>query len=67
MNRLCNVHYEHSVPKAKSVKGLRFALVFRQGNTRKIEKDSGVPVKGLSSLLFPGRFLVIRIIEGLEK
>lgn len=56
MNRLCNVHYEHSVPKAKSVKGLRFALVFRQGNTRKIEKDSGVPVKGLSSLLFPGRF-----------
>lgn len=56
MNRLCNVHYEHSVPKAKSVKGLRLALVFRQGNTRKIEQDSGVPVEGLSSLHLPGRF-----------
>ena len=56
MNRLCNVHYEHSVPKAKSVKGVRFALVFRQGKTRKIEEDSGVPVEGLSSLVLPGRF-----------
>ena len=56
MNRLCNVHYEHSVPKAKSVKGLRLALVFRQGNTREIDQDSGIPVKGLSSLHLPGRF-----------
>ena len=56
MNRLCNVHYEHSVPKRKSTKGLRLALVFRQGDTREIKQDSGVSVKGLSSLLFPGRF-----------
>ena len=56
MNRLCNVHYEHSVPKVKSVKGLRLALVFRQGHIREIEQDSGVPVKGLTSLLLPGRF-----------
>lgn len=56
MNRLCNVHYEHSVPKAKSVKGLRLALVFRQGNTREIDQDSGIPMKGLSSLHLPGRF-----------
>ena len=56
MNRLCNVHYEHSVPKAKSVKGLRLALVFRQGNIREIDQDSGIPVNGLSSLHLPGRF-----------
>jgi len=56
MNGPCNMHYEHCLPKTPSVKGLRSALVFRQGRPREIWKDSGAPVEGLSSPPRPGCF-----------
>ena len=55
MNGLCNFFYEHCLPKTKS-KGLRSALVFRSGEAREIQRDSGAPVEGLTSPHQPGQF-----------
>ena len=55
MNGLCNVFYEHCLPQTKS-KGLRSALVFRSGEAREIQRDSGAPVEGLTSPHQPGQF-----------